>query len=94
MLSKLILIVGLLLSNSNTTGENEMVLCEVESLTAEHIQWNEYKCLNVLDNTDTIVIVDVYDEYRIGDLANLELNKYGEIVDYEIVYMVDNNEIY
>lgn len=72
---------------------NEQVICTVESLDdhgfVQFGEWQEYVCVNVKDETDFIVVEDRYDEMRIGDVVWLELNKYDEVMDYEVLVMID-----
>ena len=68
---------------------NEQILCEVKSLESQGFaqlsQHEEYVCENISDDTDFIVVEDEFDEFRLGDVLNVELNLHGELVDYEVV---------
>lgn len=71
---------------------NEQILCEVESLESQGFvelsKHEEYVCENILDDTDFIVVEDEFDEFRLGDVLNAELDLHGELVDYEVINIV------
>lgn len=91
MMIKTILMVAMMALNNGYSVDTETVVCSVESLDKHgYVQFGEdpeYVCVNVKDNNDLIVVVDEYDEIRQGDIMELELNMYGEIVDYEVIWM-------
>lgn len=90
MISKLIVSIGLLLTGAGVVPPvNEEVLCEIHDLDSQGFvqlgEYPEYVCENVFDDTDFIVIEDEFDEFRVGDFLRVELNPYGELVDYEVI---------
>lgn len=83
MLVKIALSIGLLAPN------NEVILCEVHDLASKGFEqvseFQEYACSNIFDDMDLIIVEDEFDEFRVDDILKVELNSYGELVDYEVM---------
>lgn len=84
IVKSLVMVAIMVMSNAYSI-DNETVVCSVESLDShDYVQlggWTEYVCVNVKDENDLIVIADEYGEIRIGDVLELKLNSFDEVVD-------------
>lgn len=72
---------------------NEQILCEVKSLESQGFaqlsEHEEYVCENISDDTDFIVVEDEFNEFRLGDILNVELDSNDELVDYEVINIAE-----
>lgn len=99
MITKIAISIGLLVAggtgNATTlvVPRNEQILCEVKSLESQGFEqvgnYPEYVCENISDDTDFIVVEDEFNEFRVSDVLNVELNSHGELVDYEVINITE-----
>ena len=95
MIKTLAFSIGLFVAGNATTivPGSEIILCQVKDLESQGFaqlsKHEEYVCENILDDTDFIVVEDEFDEFRVGDVLNVELNLHGELVDYEVINITE-----
>lgn len=83
MLKTIALSIGLL------APSNEVILCEVHDLESKGFEQvsehQEYACSNFFDDMDLIIVEDEFDEFLVDDILKVEINPYGDLVDYEVM---------
>lgn len=74
--------------NNNVENEVEEVACTVESLENHDFEQlsniKEYACVNKKDSNDILVITEEYESLEEGDNLKLQLNKYGDMITYDL----------